>query len=147
MERKDTLSLENQEYDSWIRAAPVSMPRKSVVRVPRFYAAKKKSQKVGEHKGDENLRPATRVNPVTSAPHNQPQDMDTMDFTDEIEVNQIKKESTIKSLNFSQFGSRLRGAKGMELKGMKIIILEYSSLPLFGSFNDGNRKSISLFGS
>ena len=33
----------------------------------------------------------------------------------------------------------------MELKGMKIIILEYSSLPLFGSFNEGNRKSISLF--
>lgn len=92
--------------DSWIRAAPVSMPRKSVVRVPRFYAAKKKSQKVGEHQGDENLRPATRMNPVTSAPHNQPHDMDTMDFTDEIEVNQIKKEPTIKSLNFSQFGSR-----------------------------------------
>ena len=70
--------------------------------------------------------------------------MDTMDFTDEIEVNQIKKEPTIKSLNFSQFGSRW-GGNGMELKGMKIIILEYSSLPLFRSFNEGNRKSISLF--
>ena len=35
----------------------------------------------------------------------------------------------------------------MELKGMKIIILEYSSLPLFGSFNDGNEKFIPLFGS
>ena len=28
---------------------------------------------------------------------------------------------------------------------MKIIILEYSSLPLFGSFNGGNEKSILLF--
>ena len=35
----------------------------------------------------------------------------------------------------------------MEWKGMKRIILEYSSLPLFESFNGGNRKSISLFGS
>ena len=26
----------------------------------------------------------------------------------------------------------------MELKGMKIIILEYSSLPFFGSFNEKN---------
>ena len=32
-------------------------------------------------------------------------------------------------------------------KGMKIIILEYSSIPLFGSFNGGNGKSIPLFGS
>ena len=35
----------------------------------------------------------------------------------------------------------------MEWKGMKIIILEYSSLPLFGSFNVGNGKPIPLFGS
>ena len=30
---------------------------------------------------------------------------------------------------------------------MKIIILEYSSIPLFVSFNGGNEKSIPLFGS
>ena len=35
----------------------------------------------------------------------------------------------------------------MEWKGIKIIILEYSSLLLFGSFNGGNGKSIPLFGS
>ena len=35
----------------------------------------------------------------------------------------------------------------MELKGMKIIILEYSSIPLFESFNGGNGNPISLFGS
>ena len=33
----------------------------------------------------------------------------------------------------------------MEWKGIKIIILEYSSLLLFGSFNGGNGKSIPLF--
>ena len=33
----------------------------------------------------------------------------------------------------------------MEWKGMKIIILEYSSISLFGSFNGGNGKSIPLF--
>ena len=33
----------------------------------------------------------------------------------------------------------------MEWKGMKRIILEYSSIPLFGSFNGGNEKSIFLF--
>ena len=35
----------------------------------------------------------------------------------------------------------------MEWNGIKRIILEYSSLPLFGSFNGGNRKLIPLFGS
>ena len=35
----------------------------------------------------------------------------------------------------------------MEWKGMEKIILEYSSLPLFGSFNGGNGKYIPLFGS
>ena len=33
----------------------------------------------------------------------------------------------------------------MEWKGMKRIILEYSFLPLFGSFNEGNGKLIPLF--
>ena len=33
----------------------------------------------------------------------------------------------------------------MEWKGIKRIILEYSSLPLFGSFNGGNGKLIPLF--
>ena len=33
----------------------------------------------------------------------------------------------------------------MKWKGMKRIILEYSSLPLFGSFNGGNGKIILLF--
>ena len=35
----------------------------------------------------------------------------------------------------------------MEMNEMKIIILEYSSIPLFGSFNVGNGKHIPLFGS
>ena len=35
----------------------------------------------------------------------------------------------------------------MEWKGIKIIILEYFSLPMFGSFNGENRKLILLFGS
>ena len=39
----------------------------------------------------------------------------------------------------------LGGENGMEWKGMKRIILEYSSLPLFVSFNGGNGKSIPLF--
>ena len=42
---------------------------------------------------------------------------------------------------------RLGGGNGMEWKGMKRIILEYSSIPLFGSFNGGDGKSIPLFGS
>ena len=42
---------------------------------------------------------------------------------------------------------RLGGRNGMEWKWMKRIILEYSSLPLFKSFNGRNRKSILLFGS
>ena len=33
----------------------------------------------------------------------------------------------------------------MEWKEMKIINLEYSSIPLFVSFNRGNEKSIPLF--
>ena len=40
---------------------------------------------------------------------------------------------------------RLGGGNGMKWKGMKIIILEYSSLPLFESFNEGNGKLIPLF--
>ena len=39
----------------------------------------------------------------------------------------------------------LGGVSGMKWKGMKRIILEYSSLSLFGSFNGVNRKSILLF--
>ena len=35
----------------------------------------------------------------------------------------------------------------MEWKGIKRIILEYSSLPLFRSYNGGNRKFTPLFGS
>ena len=42
---------------------------------------------------------------------------------------------------------RLGEGNGMEWKGIKRIILEYSSLLLFGSFNGGNGKSIPLFGS
>ena len=33
----------------------------------------------------------------------------------------------------------------MKWKGMKRINLEYSSIPLFGSFNGGNGKLIPLF--
>ena len=42
----------------------------------------------------------------------------------------------------------LGGGNGMEWNGMERnerIILEYSSLPLFGSSNKGNRKFIPLF--
>ena len=35
----------------------------------------------------------------------------------------------------------------MEWKGLKRIISKYSSLPLFGSFNEGNGKFIPFFGS
>ena len=42
---------------------------------------------------------------------------------------------------------RLGGGNGIEWKALKRIILEYSSIPLFGSFNKGNEKSIPLFGS
>ena len=35
--------------------------------------------------------------------------------------------------------------EGIEWKGMKRLILEYFFLPLFGSFNGGNGKSIPLF--
>ena len=35
--------------------------------------------------------------------------------------------------------------EGMEWNGIKWIFLEYSSLLLFGSFNGGNERSISLF--
>ena len=41
----------------------------------------------------------------------------------------------------------LRGEKGNECKWMKIITLKYSSFLLFESFNGGNGKFISLFGS
>ena len=41
--------------------------------------------------------------------------------------------------------SRLGGGNEIEWKGIKKIILEYSSLPLFGSFNGGNGKFIRLF--
>ena len=43
------------------------------------------------------------------------------------------------------FRFRFGGGNGMEWKGMKRIILEYSFLPLFGSFNEGNGKIIPLF--
>ena len=58
----------------------------------------------------------------------------------------IKIPNTMNLTRIVQFGALislkppLRGGKGM-----KIIILEYSSLPLFGSFNRGNEKSIPLF--
>ena len=39
----------------------------------------------------------------------------------------------------------LGGEDGMEWKGMKKIILEYSSILLFGSFNGENEKLIPLF--
>ena len=42
---------------------------------------------------------------------------------------------------------RLGGGNEMEWKEMKIIILEYYSFSLFGSFNEGNGKFIPLFGS
>ena len=45
------------------------------------------------------------------------------------------------------FRLRLGGRNRMEWKGIKRIILEYSSILLFGSFNGRNGKSIPLFGS
>ena len=47
--------------------------------------------------------------------------------------------------NGIRFRPRLGGGNGIEWKGMKRIILKYSSLPLFGSCNGGNRKLILLF--
>ena len=47
--------------------------------------------------------------------------------------------------NGIRFRPRLGGGNGIEWKGMKRIILEYSSLLLFGSFNGRNGKSIPLF--
>ena len=49
-------------------------------------------------------------------------------------------------LNFTYIELGLVWEEGMEWKGMKRIILEYSFLPLFGSFNGGNGKPIPLFG-
>ena len=49
--------------------------------------------------------------------------------------------------NGIRFRPRLGGGNGIEWKGMKRIILEYSSLPLFESFNGENGKLILLFGS
>ena len=43
------------------------------------------------------------------------------------------------------FRPRLGEENRMEWKGIKRIILEYSSLPLFESFNGEKRKSIPLF--
>ena len=39
----------------------------------------------------------------------------------------------------------LGGVNRIEWNEMKRIFLEYSSFPLFGSFNRGNKKSIPLF--
>ena len=47
--------------------------------------------------------------------------------------------------NKASLRSRLGGGNGMKWKGMKRIILEYSSLPLFGSFNGRNEKLIPMF--
>ena len=41
---------------------------------------------------------------------------------------------------------RLGRENGMEWKGIKRIILEYSSISLFESFNGENRKHIPLLG-
>ena len=52
------------------------------------------------------------------------------------------------SIPFSQIKALFEGENGMEWKEMKIIILEYSSLSLFGSFNWGNgmgRREHSFF--
>ena len=68
----------------------------------------------------------------------------------------LKKKVCIYDFSFFFFGVlffkfcfrlRLEGGNGMKWKEMKKIILEYSSIPLFGSFNGGNRKLIPLFGS
>ena len=42
---------------------------------------------------------------------------------------------------------RLGGWNGIEWNGMKIIILEYYSIPSFESFNGGHGKFIPSFGS
>ena len=66
----------------------------------------------------------------------------------------LKKKVCIYDFSFFFFGVlffkfcfrlRLEGGNGMKWKEMKKIILEYSSIPLFGSFNGGNRKLIPLF--
>ena len=45
-------------------------------------------------------------------------------------------------MHFAILRPHLGGENGMKWKGMKIIILEYSSLLLFRSFNGENEKSI-----
>ena len=60
-----------------------------------------------------------------------------------LKLNYCKKFSNSAIMQFylqASFGRR-------EWKGIKRIILEYSSIPLFGSFNGGNGKLIPLFGS
>ena len=50
-----------------------------------------------------------------------------------------------KIYHFLKFSHCLGGGNGIEWKGIKRIILEYFSIPLFESFNVGNEKFISLF--
>ena len=50
-------------------------------------------------------------------------------------------------LDLASLSPCLGGGNGIKWKKMKRIILKYSFIPLFGSFNSGNRKSIPLFGS
>ena len=54
---------------------------------------------------------------------------------------------SVLSYSFNSLPLRLRlgGGNVIEWKWMKRIILEYSSIPLFKSFNGGNRKPILLF--
>ena len=57
-----------------------------------------------------------------------------------------KHKQTNKTLSLTKrLRLRLGEGNGMEWKGIKKIILEYSSILLFGSFNGGNGKSIPSF--
>ena len=42
IESEGSLSLEDREYGPWIRASPYVMPRKSVIKVPGYFKARKK---------------------------------------------------------------------------------------------------------
>lgn len=45
IESDGSLKVEDKEYRPWIRAAPSPPNKKSVIRVPRFYEARKKTQR------------------------------------------------------------------------------------------------------
>ena len=67
IESNGTPNPEDQEYGPWIRASSFVMPRKTVIKVPRYYDALKKERGL---KTKSREHPAT-ANPVDSSPATQ----------------------------------------------------------------------------